>query len=594
MPDFSQDPTFKSRARPLLEILLALNGLAALACLLIHVGWDLDPEARQDLHTATRIVLWTFVGYQAARLLCCEHLRTYLRHHWAELILSGFLVVELLMERHFLAWFGNLNPALKPSSLAVFFVILAQATLLAAFALRLLRHSSKLSTFGLSPGLLMILSFGLAIGVGAGLLKVPNAAHGTLGWLDALFTSTSAVCVTGLATVDPGTTFTGLGKIILLLLIQIGGLGIMTLTYFFSHFLAGGVSVRDRILLQDFLSDEHLGQITRTLVLVMLVTFGLELAGALLLWLLMPDHFSAHHRIFTSVFHAVSAFCNAGFSLYTDNLAHEPIRASAGIQAVIAVLIVLGGLGFPVFANLWLWSKSRVQRRVRRRPVPLHPLSTHTRLALATTASLLLAGALAFYLCEYVWHDGITYLPAAWTSLFNSVTARTAGFNTVPVGSWSPAATLVIILLMFVGGSPGGTAGGIKTTTFAVGILNLWRLLREGTHLECFSRRIPAEFANKAFAITLLAAAWVALATVLLTVLHPQAPVLDILFETVSAFGTVGLSRGLTPQLSEAGKCIIILTMFVGRISILYFVLAFLRRSKHSPVTLPEGRIILG
>jgi potassium uptake TrkH family protein len=590
-----QDRSFKTRARPLLEILLILNGIAGLVCLLIHVGCDLDPSASHDLHAATRIVLWTFIVYQVARLACCEHFKTYLRHHWIELLLTGFLLIELLLERFFLAWFGNLTPALKPSSLAVFFMIFAQATLLSAFGLRLLRHSRRVSSIGLSPGLMMILSFSLVILIGTALLKLPRATYGSITWLDALFTSTSAVCVTGLTTVDTQDTFSYIGKIILMLLIQVGGLGIMTLTYFFAHYLAGGVSVRDRILLQDFISDENVGQITRTLMLIMLVTFGLEAAGAVLLWISLPETFGFNHRIFTSLFHSVSAFCNAGFSLYSANLAYYPIRDSGMFQAVIAMLVILGGLGFPVFANLWLWCKSRSLRLLRpRRPVPLQHLNTHTHLALATTGLLLATGTVLFHLCQYIWQDGLSYLPPLWTSFFNSVTARTAGFNTVPVESWSPAAALVIILLMFIGGNPGGTAGGIKTTTFAVGLMNLWRILREGRELECFSRRISTEFANKAFAITLLAAGWIALVAMALLVLHPGFSLLDTLFETVSAFGTVGLSRGLTPQLSPAGKCLIILTMFVGRISILFFVLAFLRRSKPSPLTLPEARIIIG
>jgi Trk-type K+ transport system membrane component len=293
---------------------------------------------------------------------------------------------------------------------------------------------------------------------------------------------------------------------------------------------------------------------------------------------------------FDSIFHAVSAFCNAGFSVYTDGLFDPATRTNLPYQAVIMVLIVVGGLGFPVLKNLWDHVQSRL-RHPRHRPTRI---TTHTKIVLSTTGALIGLGTAAIWVLEYALTDQPAHTSKVATSLFLSISSRTAGFNTVAMDALMPGTLMVTILLMFVGGSPASTAGGIKTTTFAVALMNTLRILRNSTgDLVAFGRQIPDRLANRAFAISLLAIAWVAATTVVLALSLPQHAPIDLLFEAVSAFGTVGLSRGITPQLPPFAKVMIIGTMIVGRIGILYVALGVLGKEQRGSISYPQANVII-
>ncbi|MET3870620.1 TrkH family potassium uptake protein [Puniceicoccus vermicola] len=443
-----------------------------------------------------------------------------------------------------------------------------------------------------SPGLVLVSTFLLLIGMGTALLKMPNATVDSVSWVDALFTSTSAVCVTGLIVVDTATAFTPLGQGIILLLIQLGAFGFVTLTFFLAVLSGQGFSVSSRVFLGDLLSVENMRTLSTTLITIVGLTVGFEILGAIGLYFLWgPALGGGEGALWDSVFHSISAFCNAGFSTFSDGLADERAVYALDVQAILMALIVLGGIGFPVLLEVirLLRRMMRPSERHRRG----HMITLHTRLVLMLTLLLIGGGALL------LWAGGGARSPSdptggAWEALFNSITARTAGFNISDMSALPASSTAIMILLMFIGGSPGGIAGGIKTTTFAMAILNLGRILLGRRDVQMFGRRIEDIVTNRAFAVVLISILWVFFATTLILFLQPELTMMDTLFECVSAFATVGLSRGLTGELTGLSKFVIILTMFVGRIGVLNFFFSMLL-VKPQPVCLryPRERIII-
>jgi Trk-type K+ transport system membrane component len=444
-----------------------------------------------------------------------------------------------------------------------------------------------------SPGLVLVSTFLLLILAGCGLLKMPNATTDGISWLDALFTSTSAVCVTGLIVVDTATAFTPLGQAIILLLIQLGAFGIVTLTFFLAVLSGQGFSVSSRVFLGDLLSVENMRNLSTTLAAIVGLTFFFEILGAVSLHALWGDQLGGGvSGWWVSIFHSVSAFCNAGFSVFTAGLTDPRAAHAFDAQAIIMGLIILGGIGFPVLLETGR-ILHRLLRKDERQRHHGHLLSLHTRLVLLLTLLLLGGGTLL------LWIGGGANGPGdpaggIWEALFNAVTARTAGFNISNMGALPAASTAVIILLMFIGGSPGGIAGGIKTTTFAMAVMNLLRILLGRRDVQMFGRRIEDVVTNRAFAVVLLSILWVFCATTIILYLQPELTLMDTLFECVSAFATVGLSRELTPELSSASKVVIVLTMFVGRIGVLNFFFSLLpAKPKKVRLRYPRERIII-
>ncbi len=412
-----------------------------------------------------------------------------------------------------------------------------------------------------SPARVFVISFaGLILAGTLGYLVLPGMYAGEpIAWVDALFMITSAVCVTGLTSVDPGSTFTPFGQFWLLLFIQLGGLGILSLTTLAVARIgkaslsleeaSGGGPVPLRYV------DER--ALLRTIVVV---TFATEAVGAVALWAVWSRSLGPAGAVWPSVFHAVSAFCNAGFSLSRDNLI--PVRTSPLTLGVIGTLVILGGLGFVVMEDLRAWLQGRAPR-----------LSVHTRLVLVSSAALLVGGWAYFLYFE--WSNALAGLPAlhkitnAW---FMSVTPRTAGFNTVDYGNVTNPSFFFTILLMLVGGSPGSTAGGLKTTTAATLLLALWTRLRGRTDVTAFYRSIPRETVGRAASLAVGGLVFLAVMVLLLLITEAggaptdRASFLNLVFEAHSAFGTVGLSTGITPDLSPAGKLVLVALMFAGRV----------------------------
>jgi trk system potassium uptake protein TrkH len=439
-------------------------------------------------------------------------------------------------------------------------------------------------------------SFALVIAVGTLLLSLPLAHGGEpVSFIDALFTSTSAVCVTGLTVVDIGTRFSPAGQAVILALIQVGGLGLMTFAVFVGVLLGRKVAFTDRMVIQDSMHHTPKAGVRRLVRYVLAFTLATEAAGAALLWLRFRGQFPSGEAVWQSVFHSVSAFCNAGFGLLTDNLVRY--RGDVLVNLAVTGLIVVGGLGFLV--NMELWDQARLRLRGLRAPL----LTLHARLALTVTAALLLGGTVAFLFLE--WGNVLRDLPpgervlAAW---FQSVTPRTAGFNTIDYGRVSSDTLFFTIFLMFVGASPGSTGGGIKTTTFGLLVALVVARWRGRGRATIFHRTIPHAVMDRALTLTLLAWALVSLAVGVLVATETHGvPAGDaapsfvaLMFEAVSAFGTVGLSTGITASLSGAGKLVLAALMYVGRVGPLTLVLAVGPRQERGRVRYAEENVMVG
>jgi len=439
---------------------------------------------------------------------------------------------------------------------------------------------------------LPIIFFGLVIMIGAIALHQPQCCRPgkEVSLLDALFTATSATCVTGLTVVDTGTSFNLLGQSVILILIQLGGLGIMTFSALAFYLWRHKVSMTDRIVIgQGLLHDKsfHLGHF---LVQIVLWTFSIEIAGAFLLYVRSPVSFHP----FSALFHAVSAFCNAGFGLFSDNL--MAWRSDFVVNIVIMALIILGGIGFSVLVELGSWTGKHLRRQ------PVRPITWYCRVVMKTSLILILIGGLCLYLAEYIGNGQIPFADAVLSSFFQSVTCRTAGFNTLDIGGMTNVSLLFMLILMFIGGAPGSCAGGIKVTTFRVLAAFAWAQIFRRKQAVVQGYGIEEETMNKAFTLMIFAVTIIFCATILLNMTEggnvshqtTKGLFLDALFEATSAFGTVGLSTGLTPKLSMAGKCIVIVLMFIGRLGPLIFLDAMNSFYRERFYTHPEEKMMIG
>ncbi len=442
----------------------------------------------------------------------------------------------------------------------------------------------------LSPFLYPILYFGVVILTGTFLLQAPFTHPGkVLGWVDALFTATSATCVTGLVVVDTGSFFNHWGQAILLVLIQCGGLGIMTFTGLFFYLLHRRVSVTDRVAVGQSLLHDPTFSLGKFLGAIVVLAFGAEAVGAVALHLAAPSSFTP----FSALFHAVSAFCNAGFSLFPDSL--STWRGSWFINLVFMGLIVAGGLGFSVLMELLARFWAALNGKSRR-------LSWYSLIVLKTTVFLIVAGWVAIFLAEFCGNRCLPAGQQALAALFQSVTCRTAGFNTLDIGRMTNVSLMIMIVLMFIGAAPGSCAGGIKVTTFRAVAAFIWAQAR-ASHQAVIGRfALDRKTINKAIVLTATAALIIIAGVLLLNITeggdvpHPRARgmFLEIFFEVVSAFGTVGLSTGITASLSAAGKLILTVIMFVGRLGpILFFsVLQSFKRERF--FNLAEESLLIG
>lgn len=445
------------------------------------------------------------------------------------------------------------------------------------------------------PATIVVVSFLLAIAIGTVLLKLPISTNtGHISLIDAFFTATSAICVTGLIVVDTGSYFTLFGQIIILVLIQIGGLGVMTVSVMLFRIIGRSITFRQRMALQDVFAHTPRGDIFQLLKTIFIFTAVVELIGIGVFFVCWLRDFPVSRAFYLAVFHSVSAFCNAGFSVFSDSM----MRSSGDwlLNLNMCFLIILGGIGFPVIYDVYTNIKSK--NRERRK------LSVQTKVVFVATMTLIFFGALIFWILEKP--HILSGRPLAETiliSIFQSVTCRTAGFNTVDISLLNDATLMVMTGLMFFGASPGSCGGGVKTTSLALLVAFTISRIRKQKRLNLFKKSIPGETVSRTISLILVCLSLIGLVLFLLLagnslersfVPTNESRFMAYLFETVSAFGTVGLSMGITPSLSLWGKSWIILLMFIGRVGVLTFAYIIVGGGAEKGIEYAEENIMIG
>jgi len=614
-------------------VVLAVGSLA------IEYGFRVTAETRRVLHIVEMLALAGLLLEPLLALLLARRRVEVLRARWFHFALAGAYTLAV----------GVLYASKAPEA-GVWCRRAAQMTIVLSLLLRLVELNRFLATLRVRPALLFVGSFLTLIAVGTGLLLLPVATapgQPDTSFTDALFTATSGVCVTGLIVVDTGTHWSPLGRYVILSLIQLGGLGLMTFGSVFALLLWRGMRVRESAVMREVLSHDLLSEVGRIIIFILIMTFCIEAVGAGLLsglWdhTAVSDAVSPTERVEHSVFHAISAFCNAGFCLYSDSL--RTYRSAWQVNLVFPLLIISGGLGFTVLYNLARLLRYRLLSRgggllAKKR------LTLHSKLVIVTTVALLAGGTGLGFVFETfpgrsdAWRatalapgaqgpeaaeatEGAEAAPAAadasplatssrlrrpapegeagpppmggtWTgrlsgAWFLATTARTAGFNTTDTTRLAPSTKFLTVVLMFIGASPGSTGGGIKTVTLAVIVCGVWSALRRRSQPEAFRRRIARDLFERALTVMAVGVVWVAGVSMVLSawgfVEGARYAFLDVLFETTSAFATVGLSTGATPLLGPFGRVLIIATMFVGRVGPLTLFMA-MGRSKRARYT---------
>lgn len=450
------------------------------------------------------------------------------------------------------------------------------------------KNGNNYSNLKLHPSHFLILWFAILIFLGATLLNLPFASvdDRSIGFIDALFTAASAVCVTGLVVVNTAAHWTIFGKLVILMLIQVGGLGIMTMATLIAFLLGKKITLKDRLLMQEEMNTTTIQGVVLLTRRVLFLTIGVELVGAIFLSMAFIKDYGTAKGIWFAVFHSISAFCNAGFDIIGNSLVDyvdSPI-----VNITVVGLVIIGGLGF--YAIMDIVQKKR-----------FNSYMLHTKLVLIISASLLVFGFITMFVFEYnnpATMGSLELKGKILSSLFHSMTPRTAGFNTLDTGALTMPSTFLTIIMMFIGGSPGSTAGGVKTTTVGIVVIAIFRLIKGNEDVEVLWKRIPIKLILRAIAVIGIALMIIAISTLILLVSEKSLGLsfMDMLFEVVSAFGTVGLSRGLTPQLSDIGRLVITLTMFVGRLGPLTLAFGIAQRQKENKgyYRYPEGKILVG
>ncbi|MGV3667408.1 MAG: TrkH family potassium uptake protein [Leptospira bouyouniensis] len=591
--DYLQNKRFEIRKlymehlRPIGRMFYIVFGFISVAILILDFGFFYPDEWKEYVTLSIRTLVSFFIAYETFHIIFTnKNWKEYLNLHKIELIILLMLGLEVIYEKNIISVLKSYH--ISGDDTTLIFLSANQFLFLFSNLAHFFRLSKKRESKKLNPSVVFVGSFAFIIFMGVCFLHFPKSSNGHVKTIDIIFTTISATCVTGLSTLDISSQFTLTGQLVILLLIQVGGLGLMTLTSFFSIFLTGKGSVSDTLMVKDLLSEETMGRAKEILKQITLQTLTIELVGAILLFYQFPTDFPLPlpEKIYYSIFHSISAFCNAGFSLLPNGLATDAFRESEGFLSIIMLLIVFGGLGFPVIYQI----RSKILR-----PFDYQfRWSITSKLVFFMTTFLLLFGSLSYFFLEN--HLSLKDLPIEkkiFHSLFYSVTTRTAGFNTFDLTLMGYPMTFISFFLMWVGASPISTGGGIKTTTLAISFLNISNQIRGKEKMEIGHRTIAHSTISRASA-TIVLSLFVIFISIFCLLLTENAPFIDLCFEVVSAFGTVGLTRGLTPNLSDFGKILICIVMFVGRVGILTLLIALSKKVEHITYEYPKEYVVVG
>ncbi len=579
------------------KIPLKINWLVLITLLLSIVSLIVEQADFQTrfssifTHTLDFTILFLFLAEVIVDFVRSTDKRHFFKRQLFEVLFLVFFTVLFAYNKFLLfsresVVYGNLpGKIIIVRNIFVLLKVFGRIRKLSAFVRSLTAH----------PARTVILSFVLVIVTGTILLMLPFTTPDGLGlsFVDSLFTATSAVCVTGLIVVDTATAFSIWGKLIILLLIQVGGLGIMILSFFMAFILRRSLTVEDKFLISYMTSEKDMRNLGRSIKNIINITLIIEGAGAVLLFLGFRTSLGTNlETLFISVFHSVSAFCNAGFSLFSDSL--EGFKSHTLINLTVIVLIILGGLSFLVIMNLKGWLAAGVPNLFKRKSFSVKGLSLNTRVVLLGTGILLGLGMLLIYALEHRYSLANLDLKTQYlAAFFQSVTTRTAGFNTISMSGLRNPTYLLMMIFMFIGGASGSTAGGVKINSIALFLAYVNSLLKEKREVTLFNYAVSKDLVLRALLILMFGLVSV-LGAMLILSMTESAPFIQICFETVSAFGTVGLSAGITSALSIIGKYVIILLMFIGRIGPLTLLAAAAQRIRQVQIEYPTGEILVG
>jgi len=505
-------------------------------------------------------------------------------------ILSALLLISIIVfisnfDLHYLDVLIKIRPILE-------------AGLIFYFIIRLMILVRYIYKVYYNPAIVFVGSFFAIILIGAFLLMLPNATTSSISFTDALFTSTSAVCVTGLIVLDTSKDFTVVGQTIIISLIQIGGLGILTFTSFFAFFFKGSSTFKEGLNVKNFIGQDTIKDVLKIALNIVIFTVSIEIIGAFFIYSSILENPEIKDKLFFSVFHSISAFCNAGFSTMKYGLSENYMQFNYYIQWVIILLVVLGGLGYNIIFNFYKYIKIYVSEFLD--PKKIHKqigiMTVNSKLVLFTTGVLLISGFTFLFFSELnnTLLKHATVFGKITTTAFNTVTPRTAGFNTLDFTEFTAPTLLFIIFLMWIGASPASTGGGIKTSTFALAMLNIFATARGKSRIQIFDRRISSESTSRAFAILCISLIVIGTSILAVLILEPKGTdLLTVVFECFSAYSTVGLSLNFTPTITEPSKYVLIITMFIGRIGMLNLMIGLLRQVNHQFYEYPKESILI-
>ena len=513
-----------------------------------------------------------------------------------KVVLINMVLLSILLIICVIIWFVNRNfPAyyifqrIKPA---------LEGGLIFYFLLRLMVFVRHIYDIYFNPAIVFVGSFMILVLIGAFLLMLPSATTNGITFTNALFTATSAVCVTGLTVVDTAADFNIVGQSIIIVLIQLGGIGILTFTSFFAFFFRSSSSFKEGLNTRDFIANDGLKDVFRAALNVVIFTLFVELLGAIFIYSSIIDNPKIENEIYFSIFHSISAFCNAGFSIIPGGIVNETVRFNYYFQWILMTMIILGGLGHNIVFNFFHYLKTYIVELFGKKIIhkKIRIITLNTKIVIYTTIILLVGGSLFLFISEYnhtlLEHE--TIFGKITSASFNAVSPRTAGFSAVNYADMGVPSLLFIIFLMWIGGSPASTAGGIKTSTFALATLNIIAVARGKSRIQLFGRRITADSTSRAFAILSISLITIGVSIMAVLIFEPEGtPLLTVAFECFSAYSTVGSSINYTATLTEPSKYVIIMTMFIGRIGMLNLMVGLLRRLNHQFYEYPRENILI-
>jgi len=581
-------------------VITYVASIAFLCALIYQYGFELTPETADKLNTLYKAVWIVLLADMSLHWLLeyADTRKKYRKLAWVLSILLYLTLVPVIFHRpedngSILMFWEILHSKL-------YHVVVLSVLSLLQLSNGLVRLLGKRT----NPSLILAVSFFIIILVGTGLLMLPRCTISGISWVDSLFISTSAVCVTGLTSVDLTTTFTTEGFIVILLLIQIGGLGVMTLTSFFALFFMGNTSLYNQLVVRDMVNSKSLGSLLSTLLYTLGFTLVIETMGMITIWLSIHGTMGMNleEELAFAVFHSISAFCNAGFSTLPGNLGNPLMMNNHNsFYVLISILVILGGIGFPILVNLKEIIFYRLKRmtqfllrknKVSAKSVQLYNLNT--RIVVTMTFLLLTVGTLI--LLAFEWNHafvGMSIAEKCTHAFFNAACPRTAGFSSVDFSLFGIQSILIYILLMWIGGGAQSTAGGIKVNAFAVVILNLAAVIRGSQRVEVHGRELAHDSIRRSNATVVMSLIILFVSIFLLSWLEPTLPLLSLTFEAVSALSTVGSSLNLTPLLQESSKLVIVVLMFVGRVGLITMMLGIVKQKKNTKYKYPSDNIII-